>query len=123
MMKLKMNQEQLEKLIKKYYREELDFEGELKLGTQREYDMHDSYFVPIVVAKGNIQLCEENFEIERTIYNEELKDIIKFYFEKEGYLLGMITFQMNVDYHGDKADCTGAIIEVRQKVKERGGLI
>lgn len=120
MMKLKMNTEQLEKLIKKYYREEMDFEGEIKLGTERKSDMRDYYFEPIVTLTGNMELGGEMFQLEKKVAKEEINDIIKFYFEKEGYKVGGIKHQVMEDYHGDNAKYTGTTIDVTGKVKGIG---
>lgn len=120
MMKLKMNKDQLEKLIKKYYREEMDFDGEVQLRAEREYDMRDYYFEPIVTLIGNMELGGEMFQLEKNIAKEEINDIIKFYFEKEGYKVGAIYHQVTEDYHGDTAKYTGTEIEVKQKIKEKG---
>ena len=121
-MKLKMNKEQVEKMIRKYYREELDFDGEVNLGTTIEYDMRDHYFVAEAKAIGNMELCGETFEIEKTIDKDEINDVIKFYFEKEGYRVGFINHQVNEDYHGDTAEYAGTVIEITQKVKTKGGI-
>lgn len=120
MMKLKMNKDQLEKLIKKYYREEMDFDGEVHLGAEKEYDMRDYYFEPIVTLIGNMELGGEMFQLEKNIAKEEINDIIKFYFEKEGYKVGAIYHQVTEDYHGDNAEYIGTEIEVKQKIKEKG---
>ena len=63
-MEIKMNKKQLTDLIKKYQKEEMDFDGDVELVAEEYHDMRDDdYIVVKAVTTGKLQLVGENFTL------------------------------------------------------------
>lgn len=130
-MKIKMNKRQLTDLIKKYQKEEMDFDGDVKLVAEDHYDMRDSYTVVKAVMTGKLQLLGEDYDLTQEMNEDEIKNIIKFYMEKAGYRTGYMRFTSKQvydqqyrhldDYEGRPA-FDNVEIEVLQNTKKIGGV-
>ena len=130
-MKIKMNKRQLIDLIKKYQREEMDFDGKVEIVAEDQYDMRDSYTVVKVVMTGKLQLLGEDYDLVQEMNEDEIKNVIKFYMEKAGYRTGHMRFTSKQvydqryghydDYKGNPA-FDNVEIEVLQNVKKIGGV-
>ena len=122
-MNLKMNNEQLEKMLAKYYREELDFDGKAKLEATKKYTIQDDYtYKPTATIMGKMQLAGETYNLEQEIDEKEIIDIINFYFEKEDYKIGDINFSITHDGYNGPMKCNGITIDItkKNKVKRKG---
>ena len=91
-MKIVMNKKQLTDLIKKYQKEEMDFDGEVKLVAEKHHDMRDDYTVVKAVMTGKLQLLGETYDLTQEMNEREIENIIKLYLEKAGYKAGYIRF-------------------------------
>lgn len=130
-MKIVMNKKQLLDLIKKYEKEEMDFDGEVKLVAEEYHDMRDDYTVVKAVMTGKLQLLGENYDLTQELNETEIENIIKFYMEKAGYRAGNMRFTSTQvydpkykhydDYTGNPA-FDNVEIEVLPKVKKIGGM-
>ena len=78
-MKIIMNKNQLANLIKKYQKEEMDFDGDVELVAEEYHDMRDDYTVVKAVTTGKLQLVGENYDLIQELNQTEIEKIIKFY--------------------------------------------
>ena len=130
-MKIIMNKNQLTNLIKKYQKEEMDFDGDVELVAEEYHDMRDDYTVVKAVTTGKLQLVGENYDLIQELNQTEIEKIIKFYMEKAGHQTGCMRFtskqaydkqyEQYDDYHGyvvfDNVE-----IEIKGKTKKIGGV-
>ena len=130
-MKITMNKKQLLDLIKKYQKEEMDFDGEVKLVAEEYHDMRDDYTVVKAVMTGKLQLLGETYDLTQEMNEREIENVIKFYLEKAGYKTGYIRFTSKQaydpkykqydDYEGYPA-FDNVEISILQKIKQIGGI-
>lgn len=97
-MKITMNRKQLMDLIKKYQKEEMDFDGEVKLVAEDYEDMRDTYTRVKAVMTGKLQLLGETYDLTQEMNEREIENVIKFYLEKDGYKTGYIRFTSKQAY-------------------------
>ena len=129
-MKFVMNDKQLMDLIKKYQKEEMNFDGDVEFVAERFYEMRDDYTVVKAVMTGKLQLLGEDYNLTQELDEDEIRNIIKFYMEKAGYRTGIIRFTSKQvydekykhydDYHGNPA-FNNVEVEVIQNVKKKDG--
>ena len=91
-MKITMNKKQLMDLIKKYQKEEMDFDGEVKLVAEEYHDIRDDYTGVKAIMTGKLQLLGETYDLTQEMNEREIENIIKLYLEKAGYKAGYIRF-------------------------------
>ena len=130
-MKIVMNKKQLIDLIKKYEKEEMDFNGRVEIIAKDYHDLQEEYTVVIAVITGKLQLLGENYDLTQELNETEIENIIKFYVEKAGYRAGKMRFTSTQeydqryrdynDYHGNTV-FDNVEIEVLPKVKKIGGM-
>lgn len=91
-MKIVMNNERVCKLIKKYQKENNDFEGELKFVSEKYHDMRDQYVVIKAIMTGKIEIEGEKYDLIQEMDEDKIKMIIKYFIEKNGYKAGNMKF-------------------------------
>lgn len=125
-MKIVMNKKQLLDLIKKYQKEEMDFDGEVKLVAEEYHDMRDDYTAVKAVMTGKLQLLGETYDLTHELNEREIEDIIKLYLEKAGYKAGYIRFTSKEKHYDaferDDADLVfdNVEIEIKGNAKTKG---
>ena len=125
-MKIMLTGVQLERIIEKHYEEELDFKGNASVNV---YDQDDYYRggkkVFQATMRGKIKLDGQDLAVKYEINEEEIKKIIKRYFEKAGYQYvnaHMGCKQQHCDaFERDAPYLTfdNVEVEVKEKVKEK----
>lgn len=130
-MEIVMNKKQLTDLIKKYQKEEMNFDGEVKLVAEEYHDMREDYTRVKAIIAGKLQLLGEDYDLTQEMDENEIKNVIKFYLEKAGYKAGYIRFtnkqaydkkyKQYDDYEGYPA-FDNVEISILQKIKQIGGI-
>ncbi|MBR5369816.1 MAG: hypothetical protein IK137_00770 [Bacilli bacterium] len=126
-----MNRKRLTDLIKKYQKEEMDFDGKVELVADTYTDGRDDYTVVKAVITGKLQLLDEGYDLTQEMNEDEIRNVIKFYMEKAGYKTGKMIFTSKQvydekykqydDYEGRPA-FDNVEIEILQNTKKIGGI-
>ena len=128
-MKIVMDNQQLGDLIKKYQKEKFDFEGKLELIGEQHYDMCGDYAEVKAIMIGKMKLEGVQYDLIQEMDEDEIRQIIKYYVEKNGYRAGYMKFinvvEKNPEVLVDKKPrlaFKNVEIEINQKVKKIGGI-
>lgn len=111
-----MDKGQFERLVEKYYKEQLDFEGKATTSTVLVEEYRDQWYEPLVKLKGYLELNGSKFEVERSVFETKVKEIIKFYFNNDKEKV--IDIRFNLDEN--KEEFKGVKIQVEEIVKTKG---
>lgn len=95
MNELEIRKEELESLVTKYYKEELDFDGKATISSIHKFEDQDEWYESLVKINGEIELAGSKFKVERLVGEKTLKDIIKFYFESNKEKIEGIDFNLS----------------------------
>ena len=131
MINLKFNKEQIKKVIEQYYKEQLDFEGKVKINAHRGsvgYGMneHEDCVVDIIL-KGQMEFMGEVIPMEKELYEDDIKEVFKYCVEKQGLKFKRIYFDKDITYEGYYEDIkkyifNGIEVEVEGFQKNKGGI-
>lgn len=105
---LVLKKEEFEKLVEKYYKEVNDFIGKATAISKVD---SDNWYQPLVKVNGYIEMGGSKFAIERSVNEGTLKEIIKYFYEKDEKV-DKITFNLNEGIFDN------VIIEIKGKVKK-----
>ena len=111
-----MNKKEFERLVEKYYKEQLDFEGKATTSTVLVEEYRDQWYEPLVKLKGYLELNGSKFEVERSVSETKVKEIINFYFNNDNQRVININFNLV----GNKEEFKGIKIQVEEIVKTKG---
>lgn len=128
-MKIVMNNQQLAELIRKYQKEKFDFEGQLQLVGEQYCGMGGAYATVKAIMVGKMKLEGVEYDLIQEMDEDEIRHIIKYYVEKNGYRAGYMKFvnivEKNPEVFIDKKPrlaFDNVEIEINQKVKKIGGV-
>lgn len=101
-MNIKLNKEKISTIINKYYREVYEIEGKTIINVYKDYvgygmDEHKDCVVNIIY-KGKTKILGEETPISIDISDNDLKTIIKYYLEQDGYSVTNIMIDKGLDY-------------------------
>lgn len=90
-MKILLDKNMIVQILEKYYKEQLDIEGKVKISVFKEfgsygYDDIEEALINIELV-GNMMLLGKSNKTIITISLEEMIDAIKYYLEQENYVL------------------------------------
>lgn len=97
-MKILLSKTMIEEILQKYYKEQLDIDGKVKISVFKElggfeYNAQEEARIKIELT-GSMKLFGKNNQTKITISIDEMLEAIKYYIEQEGYTY--------VDYEIDK---------------------
>lgn len=101
-MNVKLSNEKVRNLINQYYREVYEIEGKTIINVYKDYvgygmDEHKDCVVNIIY-KGKTKILGEETPISIDISDNDLKTIIKYYLEQDGYSVTNIMIDKGLDY-------------------------
>ena len=133
-MRIKLTKDKIRKLINQYYSEVLGIEGKTLIKLSKEYvgyglgEHLDCVLEITYVGKAKILGDEVSMSID--VNDEELKNIISFYLEKEGYSIKGFDLDKGLDYRtegygmGEHTESfpyfRGVNVDINEKVKKIG---
>ena len=133
-MKVKLSRDRVRKLINQYYREVLGIEGKAIFSLSKDYVGYGSSehldCVLNITYVGKTKILGEDTSITIDVSDEELKNIISYYLEKEGHSLSNIEIDSGLDYKTEgygMGECTvsypcfrGVNVNIKDNVKKIG---
>ena len=133
-MKVKLTKDKVRKLINQYYSEVLDIQGKTIIRVSKDYvgygmGEHMDCVVEISYI-GKTKILGDEVSISIDVTDDELKNIISFYLEKEGYSIKGFDMDKGLDYRtegygmGEYKESypyfRGVNVNINEKVKKIG---
>lgn len=91
-MKLELAKERIVELIKAYYIETQNFNGNIEVGVEKWWNKNDTGYRPRVDLDGYLNFYNKRLDTDLTLDEGMMKQIIKLQLEKEGYKVEEIKF-------------------------------
>lgn len=109
---MKLTKQELVDLLKRYYVDSQNFEGDIEIGIERWWNKGDTGYRPRVDIDGYLNFYTKRLNAELTLDENMMKQVIKIQLEKEGYKVE------KVDFDCDEKEFKGAEIAIKENEKE-----
>jgi hypothetical protein len=125
-MEIEINKELIIIYLEKYYREQLDFNGNVKinLGTKREGYYGDKVNVVDIGIEGFVKLADKDVPCVVKIGIDDMKNIITYYLKEQGY--DVLKIENNIVDEHEYGCCHETVKKfkgVKVKVKKNNKLL
>ena len=92
---MELTKKELIDLIKRYYVDSQNFEGEIEVGIERWWKQGESGYRPRVDLVGYLNFYNTRLNVDLTLNESMMKHIIKIQLEKEGYKVEEVKFNFD----------------------------